>query len=289
VKQLLDLYPVITKGCSINKIGQPFSYYYADETKSNILVTSCIEYDIKSAFPNISKFILGEDHQFVKEIFKIDDKLKRNIFISTTLTEENKKGNNFLTINELNIYCKIIILGYIYSTYKNINILEYKKDGILISGVEKQYNTKEERQFLEIVKSNFTLHKESVTIYSRLNKTSILKYKNNKISIKGKYKKLPTYINDKIIPKFFNGDIYNKNLLSNIYSIYGSEDLFYLCYNYNILDKIDYYFKFQDGGFLDYNADVQSDIKQISIINYLTYLIYPLLSLMRVNKDSFGD
>ena len=63
-------------------------YYQADIEKSIISVKDVYEIDIKSAFPTICRIMFREEKEFIDRLNELqEDKLARNIFISTTLKE----------------------------------------------------------------------------------------------------------------------------------------------------------------------------------------------------------
>jgi len=133
LNDLMTLFVDITVDCDIAQLGPPFSYYYADVLKSNLLAKDVFEVDVKSAFPTICKLYFGEEHPFVKSIFAIDSKLERNIFIATTLKQQAEQdGGHYL--NELNLWSKILVLGYTYCRYEDVSIIQYVKDGVIIRG-----------------------------------------------------------------------------------------------------------------------------------------------------------
>lgn len=276
------LFSEITADRDIARLGPPYSYYYSDEIKSNILAENVIEIDIKSAFPTICKIYFGKDHQFVKNIFEINDKLKRNIYISTTLKEQSELDDGKY-LNELNLWSKILVLGYVYSRYNEVVILQFIKDGAIIKGKLKDDISENENQFLNfIIDNDVEFHEHHLDYYIRFNKTSIIKSP-SKIDIKGKYKALPKFIQDTVFPRFFNGDIYDYKLLNSIRQIYSSL-YFNILYNSNITDYISDYYSI-DGQYLD-KHDQFSTLTKICPKMYLINIIYPVLSLFRLKSNS---
>lgn len=270
--EIVNLYSIVTKGVPINKMGPPFSYYYSDSINSNIISNDLIEIDIKAAFPTILNIILG-DCSFTREMMRIQDKKARNIFIAISL----KNGKENVSLYDLNLYCKIIILGYTYSCYENINILEYKKDGILICAVKKNLTN----EILELF-DGIQFHEKKINTYLRFNKTSIYQ-ESEMLSYKGIYKSLPLYIKT-IVEKFIIGGlIYDKNLLYEIKKIY-SELYFQILLQNHIQDKIKEYYEFHNQNYLTSSGKLETKLKNSSPISYLQNIIYPILTLLRVKK-----
>jgi len=282
LSRVMLLFSEITADRDIARLGAPYSYYYSDEIKSNILAENVIEIDIKSAFPTICKIYFGKDHQFVKNIFEINDKLKRNISISTTLKEQSELDDGKY-LNELNLWSKIIILGYVYSRYNEVVILQFIKDGAIIKGKLKDDISEKENQFLNfIIDNDVEFHEHPLDYYIRFNKTSIIKSP-SKIDVKGKYKALPKFIQDIVFPRFFNGDIYDYKLLNSLRQIYSSL-YFNILYNSNITDYISDYYSI-DGQYLN-KHDQFSTLTEICPKMYLINIIYPVLSLFRLKSNS---
>lgn len=276
---IIDLYIKATKECPLHQLGPPYTYYYSDETKSNILAKNIIEIDIKSAFPTICKILFGKEHPFVKNIFNINDKLQRNIFISTTLTDQTKI-DNIHYLNELNLWSKMLILSYTYLKYKNIHILEYVKDGIMIKG---ELNNEPPELFYILSKfikeHEILFHEKIKPFYIRFNKTTI-SIIDDKLKIKGNYHEPPEYLRT-IIQDILNGNIYNKKLieLKRIYS----KLFFNILYKTALKDDIRYYYQFQENKYLDKNNKLTQTISEIYPKGYLFEFIYPILSLIRID------
>jgi len=280
---LIPLYVEITKDCPIGQIGPPFTYYHSDELKSNILARNLFEVDIKSAFPTICTLYFGKDHPFVKRIFELDDKLQRNIFIATTLKAQSELDNGKY-LNELNLWSKIFAIGYTYSRYKNITILQYVKDGLIIKGELSDTITIEIASFLEYINNNnIIFHEEVIDYYLRFNKTTIMKYAND-FTIKGHFRNVPTYIKDVVIPMIFNGDIYNSSKLSEIKLVY-SDKFFQVILHSRLSQELNYYYNIGNNQYLDRFGSL-SDISKTFPKMYLLDIIYPILALFRVNQQS---
>jgi len=281
LQKIINLYLDITSDCSINKLGTPFAYYYADDIDSNIKNSNLQEIDMKDAFASIIKFKLGTNHPFCIEIDKINNKKEKVIYISTTITNENKKGNYFITLNEINILTKVVILGYVYANNKNIQIIEYKKDGLAYNGnsLSSSSITSETSQFNEIIRENFKFHKYNYNLYFRIYKTSYFLDYNNKLIIKGNYKNLPPFISN-ILHRFLcEREIYNSELLYDIKKKYSKLYLEILLQS-NLINDINELYKINNG-YLDVNGKIQTDIQQLHPHSYLYYILFPILSLLR--------
>jgi hypothetical protein len=279
LEKVMELYVEITKECPIGTLGPPFTYYHNEQIKSNVLATDLVELDVKSAFPTICRLYFGEKHQFVKEIERIDGKLKKNIYIATTLKAQSQvDGKPYL--NELNLWSKILILGYTYCKYDSISILQYVKDGAVLKGELRNEITPDMDKFLQFtIDSDIIFHDKPIDLYVRFNKTSIIKYfSSSEYSIKGSFRNLPKYIHDEVLTSFFNGEIYNKQLLLDIKNKY-SKLFFEILYNSHLKEDIDYYYLINDK-YLDINGKL-GQLKTLDPKIYLLQIIYPILSLLR--------
>lgn len=281
LNDLITPFVEITKDCDIAQLGPPFSYYYSDMLKSNILAKDVFEVDVKSAFPTICKLYFGKEHPFVKSIFAMNDKLERNIFIATTLKQQAEQdGGHYL--NELNLWSKILVIGYTYCRYEQVSVLQYVKDGVIIKGKIKDTIDTNRDTFLNYIYDHkIVFHEKPIDYYIRFNKTSIIKTEAS-LSIKGKFRNLPKFIEEYILTSFFNGEIYNKDLLTEIKHIYSS-----IYYNIlkegRLMDKIEYYYAINEKQFLNIQERLGS-ISDISPKMYLIGIIYPILALFRINQ-----
>lgn len=279
ISNILDLYVRITKGEPIAKIGPPYTFYYADYNKTDIIIKDVISIDIKSAFPTICSILFGKDHDFVKGIYSRTDKKQRNIFISTTLTDwSNKTGYKYL--DDITLLSKALIFSYVFTHFNNIQILEYIKDGMIIYGNKNYDFTEDQNKFIEFEKQNSLIcHEDSVNIYMRMNKTTISALPGN-MKIKGIYNGMPLAIYQ-IIEKFFSGMIYHEELLSTIQKFYSTK-YFNIIYHGGIKDYIDYLYKFDSDKYLNDNGEFTSSLSQINPKSYLYKIIYPILTLLRI-------
>jgi len=265
----LDFYQEITKTCPFNTSpSESFYYTEQDHLETDLLVRNCIEIDISSAFPSLCKFLFGENHPLVQKIFSFDNKFERNKFIAISLTHQNYNIN----LKALNSWCKFIILGYIYNNFTNVNIIEYKKDGALFTGIYKYDEASNEFNSYIEDEINIKFHIEKVSLYVRFNKTSIFQY-NNKVSVKGKYKEPPEFIKDLI----------NNNSEMNNIKLYYSDFFCELLKLSNLTQEIQYYYKF-NGKFIQRDGSLSFELS--SPKNILIYFIYPLLSIIQLEKNS---
>jgi hypothetical protein len=275
VIDLLDDYARLTKDCAIGNIGEKFAYYYADDNQTQILAEDIIELDITSAFPTICKIIFGKDNDFVKRIFSLESKLERNIFIATTLKQASTPNHNY--ISDLNMYSKVFCLGKIYNDWDNVNILEYKKDGAVFSGIP--VDSKNITFSNYILDNDVKFHINDVIKYMRFNKTSIYEY-NNKIDVKGQLKSPPEYIVKELLPAIFSGD---PRVLTYIYKIY-SKTYMDILKKSGEFEKYKYYYVFDNGKTITQNGTLEKSIITSNPKWILRYFIYPILSLLRTSK-----
>lgn len=280
---LISMYIEITQSSPINTLGKPFTYYYADDrdVKTDIISSHLFEIDIKSAFPTICKIMFGHEHPFVQNIYALDDKLERNIYIATTLKQQSQiDGHTYL--NDLNLYCKILILNYVYSKYEDISVIEYVKDGILIRGVRKPKVTPMQKRFLEFVQSyNIEFHENIIPTYMRFNKTSIYVKSKEKIKVKGRFHDPPEFIIDSL-KKLLSGNIYDFKLLNKMKKVYTNL-FFEILKQSSLLDDLKYYYEFGDGKYVNKTGTL-STLSDIYPKGYLVEFIYPILSLLRLNR-----
>jgi hypothetical protein len=266
----LDEYSKLTNECKISKLGETYFFYYADENNLNLLVNDCIEIDIRSAFPSICRILFGKENEIVKEIYKKETKLERNIFISTRLKDN---------IPELNDYCKYFIFLKIFNNYDNINILEYKKDSLLFSGeisVKPKYDYIE--NYFEDQEIEFKLN--NIKKYIRFSKTSV--YQNdNIIDVKGKYKDPPVFLKTSITDIINENKIFDNDFLNNILKFYKNE-LYLDLFKFNhLIDKVKHHYTFGDNSFLDRFGKFSKNINDIDPTQVLFKFLYPILTLLK--------
>lgn len=285
ISSLINKYISITENCPIGELGAPFTFYYADKANSNILANNVIEIDIVKAGPTMCRILFGNT-PFVQKLFEIEDKKERSKMISTTIKEWDEKYNTNYT-TELNILNKISVIGYVYALFEDIHILEYVKDGIIFSGIKTKPN-KLKKDFVNCLQScSVDFHEDNIKTYMRFNKTTIIKYKND-LKIKGIYNSAPEFICD-IINKLCNGEIYNNELLFKIKHIYSNK-FYQVLKESNLVDLINYYYSFTNSSspkYLDFDNSFIGSRYKINPKNYLFNIVYPILTLLRINtKDT---
>ena len=257
-------YAKLTENCEISKLNNDkLVFYYADTNDVQILVRDVLELDIRSAFPTICKIMFGEEHAFVKQIFEQQNKFERNKFIAITLKREGIVDNREY-IQELQNYCKMIIFAKVFNSYKDVNILEFKKDGIVFSGgiLEDPIYSKIEKVLND---NGIMFGKTIIKHYIRFNRISIFDTTNDGIIIKGT-NDYPVFIKEEVLPKLFINPN-NFELLNNIKKYYSREFLEILKVN-TLANKIKYYY---GDGF-----DINTNPEEV-LIGFL----YPIISLLR--------
>jgi hypothetical protein len=271
INEFINVYKDITSECPFNTDPSDIFYYAEQEhLNSDLLAADCIEIDITAAFPTLCKYLFGETHPFVQKIFSFENKIERNKFIAINLTH-NQNLSNTIGVNglkTLNSYCKLIVLGFLYNNFENINILEYKKDGVIFSGNVK-YD--EFNNFIENI-IGIQFHIDKVKTYLRFKKTSIFQYE-NKISVKGKYKDPPAFITEQIFPRIFNKD-YDILFIKQYYN-----DLYFkLLLQGDQLLGIQHYYKFKTK-FIHDTGDL--NVLPSNPKNVLFHFLYPIITLLK--------
>lgn len=269
----------LTNGCPIAQLGPPYTYYYSTEAKSNILAADLIEIDVKAAFPTICRIFFGKDSPFIKMMDTIPDKFEKNKFISINLTEQTKR-DGYPYINELNLWSKMLILSYTYAKYDNIHIMEYVKDGILIKGDLIARPSENSIWFQKFIKEHeVQFHEKEIPLYCNFNRTSIYQRKDGSLKIKGQYHNPPDYLAF-AIKHLFDGHIYDNKAFNSIKKVY-SRLFFNILYKGTMKQELDYYYKFDDGKFITADGRL-GPVADTSPKAYLTEIIYPILSLLRL-------
>lgn len=283
---LLDLYYSIKfpkEYDDLSKINKHISWYFADQEKSLVTSTNrnnqlILEVDITSAFTTICLNLYDHNSEFIKNIKILTDKRERNKYIAINLKGEKLKL--------LNIICKIIILGIIFDTndeyeIEDIQILELKKDGIVLTCSIQTYNrliniNNIDRYFSHyITKNNFKFHIMKFNSYIRSNKTSYFSNKDNLI-IKGSYKYVPIHLKNIIL------ELMNVGLSDNINNLKK-----YYNNNYMMLIRQFHFDKFQELYMCNEDQILNSEYKyekysMKSKINpqlYLKMFVYPAMIL----------
>jgi len=284
IKQLEFIYP----------INKHIAYYLADQNKQIVSVNNkyILELDIRSAFPTICKYLYNDTNkEFVDNIFMIDDKLQRNIYIANTLKHYDGE------LKKLNLISKMVVIGVLAEITKkleneNILILEFKKDGCLFWCDDKirdkiydiiNSNIDNSYSYCNFVLNNeFVFHVDKYDTYIRCNRTSWFWDKDSQnLTIKGQYKQLPEYLRS-INIKFLSFQIdYNfaAKELQKIYSPEYSKILFSnnieeLLEKYYFCDKEQKLVLTIDGKYQPLKRNV---IEKIDPKLYLKYFVYPII------------
>jgi len=177
--------------------------YYPDECKieSNEEI-DILEIDIKSAGPTmVKKYFSKKYPELVKMVENEEDKIKRSIYISTTLSKEDYQL--------LRVYFKFHLLKFILSNFFLIDIIEIKSDGMLVA-VYKTSIPNEKIVLYEDEGVKFKVRKLKKYLY--LNNTSFYYYSSKNLILKGKYK----YVPESIYMYYVGSEDYFK--LKDIYS-----------------------------------------------------------------------
>lgn len=257
------------------KLDKSHSWYLSDSIEEFICSsanskTSILEVDIKNAFFTICNIIFDKESKFLEELNKLSDKKQRNIFIATQL-------KNTPYLKQLNMLCKVIILGILFET-ENIHILELKKDGAVIvcapESAMRIENINEEPvgRFSEfIINQGVKFRITKYYKYIRVNKTSWYWQSNNDLIIKGLYKYTPKKLYEYMI-KILNEE---KLDVQKILKIYSSK--YFQIIVINNLDKIlnEYYLCSNNKYLVD--GKYCNDFKDINPREYLKTFLFPVI------------
>jgi len=278
ITELLNHYTSLTKDCPVKSINSKFSYYMADDLDVNVkCMAPLVYYDIESAFPSILKLLLegDEEHQWyldgINEL--ANDKTKRLIFISTNAP---KIKPNLL--QELNSMAKIIVFSKVYNLYDNVQILEYKKDSLLVKA-DPRPNPKI-RRVDTILNKYFNFHIDlTLQQYYRFDKTSIYVDAQNKADVKGILKNMPPFIIDSIIPSI-PSIVDDPRLQQTVRNIYSLE--YYLTLKkFGRFKDIANYYAFGNRYMTNYKSTLIYDQTPDCAAAVLLKIIYPLIALYK--------
>ena len=241
------------------------TYYYADVMNSKVVAKNVYEVDIHSAFPTLCNIMFDKNSEFIKKLNTLDEKIKKNIHISTTL-----KDTPYL--KQLNYLSKMIISSCVMKANPENDIFELKKDGIVFLG-DSIKNTDVYEYYTN--KFGFVIRETKYDVYIRYNRTSHY-VQNGNLIIKGVYKDRPKYIFD-VCQKIFTGDTINKQELNKIYS-----NDYYRIIKLNNLDELFYKYYACDGSkYLssNYKYEKLKAFRAINILpkNYIKLFIFPLM------------
>lgn len=282
LNDLIPLFVQIVTEDKFKKLGPPFTYHLAEDVKTNILTKGAMEIDVKGAFPTICRLMYGDDNSFVQEIFKIDNKFDRNKYIAITLKQAgDRDGKSYLS--DLNLWSKILTMGYIYSKYKDIVIVQYVKDGALFVGTHKDEFDTLSKQFVDFVdKNDVVFHERRIDTFIRFNRTSIVTY-GKELSIKGDYREIPPYLSEHVIPTILDGSTYDYNMLNEVKRIY-SKKYGKILYLSSMVDDIKKYYEI-NGKYLNTLGKLDT-LTNLDPCAYLRYIVYPVLSLCRLSQNN---
>lgn len=282
INDIINTYLNITiNNKRISTLGTPFNYKLGSELNTNLVSRKNILYiDIKRAGPTILNIFLGKDNELVQKVNSISDKKERSKLITISL-----KYNKYdINIRDLLIWQKILILGYCYSLYDNINILEYNNDGVIFTYHNKINTTNNLLSFIK--DNNVEYNFQNISEYYYINNNSYICDENNNVNIHGIYKNIPQYFTEYIIPNILiNKDIYNKEIINNINEKYNK--IFYkILIELHDINSLNKYYGFLSDNtyrYLTYNNKFTYNYKDINIEEYKRNIIYPMILLNRLN------
>lgn len=284
----------------ISTLDKHIAYYLADNGDQFISARKesnnrIVELDIKSAFPTICRNLFGEESEFVRKMDSISQKRERLIYIATTL----KEAGDYLI--QLNIMCKMIVLGTISELLPDDNFLvfELKKDGILftcsdeslerlktlmpIENIERFVNMDHDNVYQSLpfnkylLETDFLFHLTEYESYYRANKTSTFHNEEDKeLIIKGRYKYMPKKMKQLILKIL----TLQHEELDQVREIYTSEYL-KICQQNGLNEILDNYYICDNdcvinstGNYVKYNHTVHID----PMVYLITFIYPPLLA-----------
>ena len=244
-------------------------YYLADVEKSIVSANDVYEIDIRSAFPTICRILFEHEKEFIERLDELqEDKLSRNIFISTTLKETEY-------LKQLNLIAKMIISSILMDADPEAKPLELKKDGIVYAGNRVDGGS----LYKYFTDKGFTIRTTPYSRYIRYQRTSHYLSEEKTLTIKGVFKDRPRYLSD-LAARILNKEDVDFITTEKIYS-----NIYFEIVRQNMLDEVFMKYYACDGRkYL--NKDFRYDrlrtitqIKNISPKSYLKLFIYPLLNL----------
>jgi len=284
----------------ISTLDKHIAYYLADNEDQFISARKesnnrIIELDIKSAFPTICRNLFGEKSEFVRKMDSISQKRDRLIYIATTL----KEAGDYLI--QLNIMCKMIVLGTISELLPDDNFLifELKKDGILFTCSEESVERLKTLMPIEnvhrfvnmdydktyhllpfnkyLIETNFLFHLTEYIFYYRAHKTSTFYNEEKKeLIIKGRYKYMPKKMKETILKIL----ALMHDELEQIREIYTPEYL-KICQQNGLNEILDNYYICENdcvinstGNYVKYNHTAHID----PMVYLITFIYPPLLA-----------
>ena len=244
-------------------------YYLADVEKSIISANNVYEIDIKSAFPTICRILFKEEKEFIARLDELqEDKLARNIFISTTLKETEY-------LKQLNLIAKMIISSILMDADPEANLLELKKDGIVYVGKRIDRGS----LYRYYTDKGFIIRSTPYSKYIRYQRTSHYLSEEKTLTIKGIFRDRPQFLSNLAVDVLTKEEI-DWDLIDKIYS-----NKYFEIIRQNVLDELfmKYYTcdsrKYLNKQFRYEKLHTISQIKNISPKGYLKLFIYPLLNL----------
>lgn len=282
LNDLIPLFVEIVTDDRFKKLGPPFTYHLAEDIKSNVLVKGAMEIDVKGAFPTICRLMYGDESPFVKEIFAIPDKFERNKYIAITMKQAgDRDGISYLA--DLNLWSKILVMGYIYSRYDDVVVIQYVKDGVLFLGTPREDFGPKGDTFVDyVIKHEVAFHERRIDNFIRFNRTSVITY-GKEVSIKGNYKDLPEKLQNEVIPSVLGGGIYDYPLLNAVKKLY-SKTHYQILRQASLTDDINKLYMI-NGKYLNSSGKLDN-LSNLDPRSYLRYILYPILALCRLNQNN---
>ncbi len=244
-------------------------YYLADVQKSIVSANNVYEIDIRSAFPTICRIMFAKEKEFIEKLDELqEDKLARNIFISTTLKETEY-------LKQLNLIAKMIISSILMDADPEANPLELKKDGIVYVG--KRINSGSLYRYF--TDKGFIIRTTPYSRYIRYQRTSHYLSGEKTLTVKGVFKDRPRFLSD-LAAKILNKEEIDFDTINKIYS-----NIYFEIIRQNMLDEVfmKYYAcdgkKYLNKDFRYDKLKTVTQIKNLSPKSYLKLFIYPLLNL----------
>ena len=244
-------------------------YYLADIEKSIVSFNDVYEIDIRSAFPSICRILFEKEKGFIEKLDELqEDKLARNIFISTTLKETEY-------LKQLNLIAKMIISSILMDADPEAKPLELKKDGIVYAGKRIDSGS----LYRYFTDKGFTIRTTPYSRYIRYQRTSHYLSEEKKLTVKGVFKDRPPFLS-KLAERVLNEEEIDWDFVDKIYS-----NKYFEIIRQNVLDEVfSKYYRCDGGKYL--NNQFRYDrirtiagIKNLSPKSYLKLFIYPLLNL----------
>ena len=244
-------------------------YYLADIEKSIVSAKDVHEIDIRSAFPTICRIMFKEEKKFIERLDELqEDKLARNIFISTTLKETEY-------LKQLNLIAKMVISSILMDADPDAKIFELKKDGIVYAGNSVNSGS----LYKHFTDQGFTIRTAPYFRYIRYQRTSHYLSRDKKLTVKGIFKDRPPFLS-KLAERVLNEEEIDWDFVDKIYS-----NKYFEIVRQNVLDEVfSKYYRCDGGKYL--NNQFRYDkirtiagIKNLSPKGYLKLFIYPLLNL----------